>query len=603
LAKKSPRKREDALMSRIGTGASLQRLSPSLLFVLAGAAASAIVLAVPLNSYVTGIIMQAATYTIAVVGLTVVLGYAGQITLAQAAFFGIGAYCLALGILDFGLNFWVALALAVVASGAFGAALGLTSVRLGGHYLAMITITFQQIFALVLTNWIDVTRGPDGVSGIPRPRLFGFTFSNNAHYLALCLVVLSLVMLFVWRLRTTRLGRQMAAVRDNELAASVNGINAYYVKVVAFTISSALAGLGGALFASGFSYISPDQFSLAESIVFLTMALLGGVQSAIGTALGASILILLPEALRFLKEIYLAIYGAAVVLIMIFMPDGIWGYLSLLTGKQTTTASRSGRVPGALHISPAERKGAVLEVTGLSKHFGGLKALDRVDLTVQSNTIHALIGPNGSGKTTCVNVLSGLYKPTSGKVVFEGRDVTALAPHALASRGIARTFQNIRLFSSMSCLENVMIGAQRPGADLNADNGGVESRAVAALDFVGLIDRVDDIITSLPYGHQRKVEIARALAANPQLILLDEPAAGLNSTEKQQLVELLHRMKRLGLTILIIEHDMSLIEQVADAITVLNFGERISGGVPAQVLRDPAVVSAYLGKPREYVAA
>lgn len=579
---------------------SASRIPPSMLFIVAGVAAAAIVLTVPFNSYVTGIIMQAATYAVAVVGLTVVLGYAGQITLAQAAFFGIGAYCLALGILDLGLNFWVALVFAVVASGISGAALGLTSVRLGGHYLAMITITFQQIFALVLTNWIEVTRGPDGVSGIPRPRVFGFTFSNNAHYLALCLAVLSLVLLFVWHLRGTRLGRQMAAVRDNELAASVTGINAYYVKVVAFTISSALAGLGGGLFASGFAYISPDQFSLAESIVFLTMALLGGVKSAIGTALGASLLILLPEALRFLKEIYLAIYGAAVVLIMIFMPDGIWGYLSL--PRKPATASRPP-CAGALHISPAAAKGAVLEVTDLSKHFGGLKALDRVSLKVRPNAIHALIGPNGSGKTTCVNVLSGLYKPTSGKVVFEDHDVTGLAPHALASRGIARTFQNIRLFSSMSCLENTITGAQRPGADLDADNGDIETRALAALDFVGLLDRADDIVTSLPYGHQRKVEIARALAANPQLLLLDEPAAGLNSTEKQQLVELLRRMKNLGLTILIIEHDMSLIEQVADNITVLNFGERISDGRPAHVLRDPAVVSAYLGEPREYVAA
>jgi branched-chain amino acid transport system ATP-binding protein/branched-chain amino acid transport system permease protein len=302
-----------------------------------------------------------------------------------------------------------------------------------------------------------------------------------------------------------------------------------------------------------------------------------------------------------LKEIYLAIYGAAVVLIMIFMPDGIWGYLSPLMRKPAM-ASRSPH-PGGLHISPSTQKGAILEVIDLSKHFGGLKALDRVDLTVRANTIHALIGPNGSGKTTFVNVLSGLYKPTSGSIMFESNNVTALAPHTLASRGIARTFQNIRLFSSMSCIENVMTGAQRPGADLDADHGNIEARAMAALDFVGLLDRADDIVTGLPYGHQRKIEIARALAANPQLLLLDEPAAGLNSTEKQQLVELLRRMKDLGLTILIIEHDMSLIEQVADNITVLNFGQRISDGRPAQVLRDPVVVSAYLGEPRENVAA
>lgn len=585
-------------MPPISNESSQLRVFPHLYFLLAGAVAALMVLTVPLNSYATGLIMQAVTYTVAVVGLTVVLGYAGQITLAQAGFFGIGAYVLALGTLDLGLNFIFALGLAVVVSASFGAALGLTSVRLGGHYLAMVTITFQQIFALVLTNWIDVTRGPDGVAGIPRPQLLGFTFSNDAHYLALCLLLLSVVMFFVWHLRSTRLGRQMAAVRDNEIAASVNGINAYYVKVAAFTISSALAGLGGGLFASGFAYISPDQFSLGESIVFLTMALLGGVKSVIGTALGAFLLILLPESLRFLKEIYLAIYGAAVVLIMIFMPDGIWGYFS-------RALAPAKRLPGfvALKDSFGLSKGAALDVSELSKHFGGLKALNRVSFKVDPNTIHALIGPNGSGKTTCVNVLSGLYTPTSGKISFDGRDITGWAPHAIASQGIARTFQNIRLFSSMSCLENAMIGAQRRGSDLADHYGDMTKRAFAALDFVGLLDRADDIVTSLPYGHQRKVEIARALASNPRLLLLDEPAAGLNSTEKQQLVELLRRMKQLGLTILIIEHDMSLIEQVADNLTVLNFGERISDGPPAHVLRDPVVVSAYLGEPRKNVAA
>jgi branched-chain amino acid transport system permease protein len=586
------------------TRSALRRVPGEVFILVAGLAVAALAFTQPLNNYATGIVMQAATYTIAVLGLTIVLGYAGQITLAQAGFFGLGAYAVALGMVDLGLSFWAAFALAIAVSALAGVALGLTSVRLGGHYLAMVTITFQQIFTLVLTNWAEVTHGPDGIPGIPRPELFGYALSDSRSYLAFSIVCLTLVLIFVSALKRSALGRTMEAVRDNELAASVTGVNAVRVKVLSFTLCATLGGIGGALFASGFSYISPDQFSLAESIVFLTMALLGGVKSALGTLLGASLLIVLPEALRFLKEVYLAVYGAAVVLIMIFMPEGIWGFLTLLTGS-LFRRSVPRRVAGPLHLRHDAGNAAelVLDVRGLTKNFGGLKALSSVDVQVRRNAIHALIGPNGSGKTTFVNVLSGLYKPSGGTIRFNGVDATAKPPHVLSARGLARTFQNIRLFRSMTCLENVMVGAQRPGNDISGEGGDVEARALAALDFVGLLDRADDLVGNLPYGHQRKVEIARALAADPQLLLLDEPAAGLNTTEKQQLVELLHRLKGLGLTILIIEHDMSLVEQVADSITVLNFGQRISDGAPKAVLRDPVVVTAYLGEPRAHAAA
>ncbi|MDP4026153.1 branched-chain amino acid ABC transporter ATP-binding protein/permease [Methylobacterium sp. NEAU 140] len=570
----------------------------------AGLALAGLALAQPLGGYATGIAMQAATCAIAVLGLTIVLGYAGQITLAQASFFGLGAYAVALGTADLGLSFWTAFLMAVAVSAAAGVALGLTSVRLGGHYLAMVTITFQQIFTLVLTNWAEVTHGPDGVPGIPRPELFGHALSDTRHYLAFSLVCLTLAVASVSWLRRTALGRAMEALRDNELAASVNGIDTVRVKVIAFALCATLGGIGGALFASGFAYISPDQFSLAESIVFLTMALLGGVKSALGTLVGASLLIVLPEVLRFLKEVYLAVYGAAVVLIMIFMPDGIWGWV-VLFGDRLVRRGPQPRTAGPLRLrrEAGDPGDVVLEVRNLAKTFGGLKALDSVDLEVRRNTIHALIGPNGSGKTTFVNVLSGLYRPSGGRIRFGGRDATARAPHVLSGRGLARTFQNIRLFRSMTCLDNVMVGAQRPGNDLSAEGGGVEARALSALDFVGLLDRADALVGDLPYGHQRKVEIARALAADPALLLLDEPAAGLNTTEKGQLVELLRRLKGLGLTILIIEHDMPLVEAVADQITVLNFGQRISDGTPAEVLRDPAVVTAYLGEAHVRAAA
>lgn len=583
----------------------LGRIGREFPLLLGGLAAVVLVLSMPMSGYATNIVMQATTYAVAVLGLTIVLGYAGQITLAQAAFFGIGAYAVAIGTVTLGLSFWGGLLLAMAASTVAGAVLGITSLRLGGHYLAMITIVFQQILSLVLTNWIEVSHGPDGIPGIPRPSLFGYTLSGSAGYLVFSIVCLTAVLIFVRLLKHTRLGRAMEAVRDNELAASVAGVNTYRVKVVAFTLSALLGGIGGALFASGFSYVSPDQFSLAESIVFLTMALLGGAGSALGTAVGTVLLVLLPESLRFLKEIYMAVYGVSVILIMIFMPDGIAGFARHLTRRLRTPTIRSHHAP-ALHlhtVTSDHRDEPLLVVRGLAKHFGGLRALNNVDLAVRRNNIHALIGPNGSGKTTLVNVLSGIYKPTAGKIAFADEDVTGAAPHVLAGLGLSRTFQNIRLFRSMSCLENVMVGAQRPGNDLSDDHRDLVARSLAALHFVGMGDRADDSVANLSYGHQRMVEIARALAANPKLLLLDEPAAGLNLTEKQELVALLLRMKGLGLTILIIEHDMPLVEQVADSITVLNFGERISDGQPEAVLRDPAVISAYLGEGRAYAVA
>ncbi|GJE50506.1 Vitamin B12 import ATP-binding protein BtuD [Methylobacterium tardum] len=568
----------------------------SLAYAVLAAALVALAATTPLSGYALNILMQAATYAIAVIGLTVVLGLCGQINLAQAGFFGIGAYAVGLGTVDGGLNFWICLVTGLGLAVVLGAALGASTLRLGGHYLAMVTISFQQILTLVLTNWIPVTHGPDGVPNIRRPALF----ADGQSYLALCVLVLAVVGWLVWHMPRTRLGRAMRAVRDNELAAGVSGIDIYRTKVAAFALGALLAGLGGGLFAGSFTYISPDQFSFAESIVFLTMALLGGVGSPVGAVIGTALLILIPEWLRFLKEIpglYLAIYGLAVILIVVFMPDGIWGFL----GDQVRRLRRARPAPSPaaeLTLTQGEASAApMLEVSGLAKHFGGLKAVDAVSFTVARGGIHALIGPNGSGKTTTLNVLSGLYSPTGGTVRLAGQDVTRLPPHRRAAAGIGRTFQNIRLFRSMSALENVVIGAERPNNPLAArDRATLEARARAALAFVGLEARAQEPISGFSYGHQRLIEIARALAGNPVLLLLDEPAAGLNSSEKNALTVLLRRMAAKGLTILIIDHDMTLVSDVASHITVLNFGRCIADGVTAGVLREPAVIQAYLGE-------
>ena len=412
-------------------------LSPAAVtLAAAGLIAAAALPLLPMRAYLVSLLMQASTYAIAVLGLTVCLGYAGQINLAQAAFFGMGAYAVGLGTASFGLPFWLALAIGVAVAAFLGMALGLASLRVGGHYLAMVTISFQTIFSLVLINWVAFTHGPDGVPNIARPTWLGRPF-DDGQYLSLSILALAAVGLFVLVLPNTRLGRAMRALRDNELAAGVVGVDTYRTKVTAFALSSLLGGLGGGLFAGGFSYVSPDQFTFGESVVFLTMALLGGVGSPFGAMLGTALLILLPEWLRFLKAVYLAVYGAAVILIMVFMPDGIWGFVA---SQRRKLWRRAAPPIGAIAPLPLVHQVArdagrvVLATEDLSKHFGGLKALEGVSFAVRANDVHALIGPNGSGKTTLLNVLSGIYKPTRGRIRFDGEELGGLYPHQRAGR-------------------------------------------------------------------------------------------------------------------------------------------------------------------------
>ncbi len=579
--------------------------SPWLFIVLAVAiAVSLLPYYMHVSHFVLSMFMQATTYAIAVLGMVVVLGYTGQINLAQAAFFGFGAYGVALGTVSYGLSFWVSLAIGIGVAGLAGGILGLTTLRLGGHYLAMITISFQQIFDLVAVNWIQVTHGPDGIAGIARPSLFGHELSDDRAYLLLCSCALFALIIAVWYLPQTRLGRAMRGVRENELAAEVVGVHTLRTKVIAFTMSAALGGVGGGLYAGGFAYISPDNFNFQRAVEFLSMVLLGGAQSPFGGALGTTLLILLPEwlkemppSLQFIKDVYLAIYGLAVILIMVFMPEGIWGLLRNGWMKVTRRkpVDTSGIKPLNLDIAVTETT-PLLKLEGMQKFFGGLRAVDGIDLEVARGTVHALIGPNGSGKTTTLNVVNGIYKPTGGRIIIDGTDVSQKSPHERAAHGLGRTFQNIRLFPSMSALENVIVGAQRDNNPIERGGAALRARAMSALEFVGLPDKADTIVRSLPYGHQRLVEIARALAGHPKLLLLDEPAAGLNQTEKMELVDLLKKLRSgHGLTIFLIDHDMGLVEKVSDRITVLNFGKKIAEGTPQEVLRHPDVIAAYLG--------
>ena len=605
-------------------------MNTSIRNVLLPAVLAAAVLTLPqviTSSYWLNLINLSISLSIACLGLNIVLGYAGQLSLAQAAFWGVGAYTSAILTTQFGLPVWIGMFAAFFVAAFFGILLGIPTLKLSGHYLAMATIGFGIILQLILVNEIWLTSGADGITKIPSPRLGPLELKAPGQFFY---VAAAALILFSWgaiHLKNSRVGRALMAIRENEMAAGTAGVDTTYYKIMAFSLSAGYAGFGGWLFAhSGSHYISPDTFSFEQSVIILVMAVLGGNGSVIGSIVGATLLTLLPEVLRFLKDSYMMFYAAGIVLIMIFMPSGIAGLVKSMPISRRLTAwwhsdSRAARQvaanTSALNSAGADPPPSMIEdcagsgevllsVKGLAKHFGGLKAVDGVDMEVRRGEIQALIGPNGSGKTTILNMLSGLYVPTAGEIILEGNSIGGKKPHIITSMGIARTFQNIRLFGDLTVLENLLIGRHcRSCAGLaagifqlpsqRAEEARMRAKALELLSFVGLRGKEFARSASLPYGQQRLLELARALASDPRLLLLDEPAAGLNAAETEALVELLFQICKTGITILLVEHDMSLVMNVSDHITVLNFGRKIAEGPAEVVERNPEVVDAYLG--------
>ena len=449
-----------------------------LLLVFLVAAVLVFPLAVTSN-YWLNLVNLSISFSIACLGLNIVLGYAGQLSLAQAAFLGVGAYTSALLTTRLGWPVWPCMLIAFIVAGLFGVCLGIPTLKLTGHYLAMTTIGFGIILQLILINAIWLTGGSDGITKIPSPWLGSLELKDPSTFFYVAAFSLLLLTWASIRLKDSRVGRAFLAVQGNEMAAGTMGIDTTVYKVMAFALSAAYAGYGGALFAhSGSHYISPDTFSFDQSVVLLAMAVLGGNGSAIGAIVGATLLTLVPEVLRFLKDYYMMVYAAGIVAVMIFMPGGIAGLVKGLpialrlrawwnagsaATQQVAVSVATGDGIGGRPI-PAKvangvgSNGTLLSVKGLAKHFGGLKAVDGVDMEVRRGEIQALIGPNGSGKTTILNMLSGLYVPTAGEISLDGTVITGRKPHVITAHGMARTFQNIRLFGELTVLDNVLIG-------------------------------------------------------------------------------------------------------------------------------------------------
>jgi branched-chain amino acid transport system ATP-binding protein len=549
------------------------------------------------NGYELYIIALVGLTTIVGVGLNVLLGMTGQISLGHAAFYAIGAYVVAILTTKLDWTFWAALPLAGVVAGVAGVLLAIPALRVRGPYLAMVTIAFGFVVEQGTAEWEGLTGGWNGLLGIPLPSLFGFEFSEREMaLLVVCLTVLSLYLYA--RLSASPWGLAMRAVRDSEIASQSIGLDPTLIRATAFAISAIATGLAGGMFASMTNFISPESFPFFQSILFLLVVMIGGADRLLGPLVGALVVVLLPEILSFLAQYRLLFVGLVLLLVLRLAPGGFVGLAAELIKARRPSPAAAQRRDVMAYLSASVRRS--LCASNLSVNFGGVRAVNDLCFDARPGEITSIIGPNGAGKSTVLNLVCGFYRPDSGIVRLGDADVTWIATHAIARWGIARTYQTTQLFIHMTVLDNVLIALRRGllhartifswGLDLDH-----QELAESLLAFVGYRAPLDQLAGALPHVDKRLVELARALAIQPSVLALDEPAAGLDPSDTAHIGDLLRKVARTGITVILIEHDMNLVMSVSDRVIVLDAGAKIADGAPAQVAADPRVLKAYLG--------
>jgi len=585
-------------------------MSRTLRDVLLGVAAAALLAAALTSTYLLDVAAYAGVLAVFVLAVSVTFGQLGYVSFGHAAFLGLGAYTVGVLVTRYGWNYWACLPLGLLPGLLLGGLIGVVSARLSGAYFAIATLVVAEILVLLVMNWVDVTRGPMGlmVNAAPLPLPDWLGWNAQQGYLFVVGASLAVVFVLLRNLRDSATGRAWTAIREAPALAESLGVASARSRVLNVALSGAVASFAGGLLIPKVFVLSPSLLGVGYSATGILGVILGGKATLVGPMLGGMLFAVIPEWLRFLGDLNFAAFAVLLLVVVRVLPGGLVGWLAARPALARRLAARSARDwPAPAPVAPrTPRQATVLELAGASRHFKGLKAVQDVSFAVRAGEIVGLIGPNGAGKTTLLSMLSGFLPPSAGSIRGFGRDIAHQAPHRVARLGVVRSFQQTALCAGQTVAMNMAIASHmhRPaglaGALLRTRAWRERERermahALGCLAEVGLLARRDELAANLPYGEQKLLGVAMALAAGPDVLLLDEPAAGLNHVEATRLAGVLSGLRDKGFTLVVVDHNLKMLMALVDRVVVLHHGVKIADGTPQAVARMPAVVDAYLG--------